>query len=336
MTAATTDRRYRQEPVHGCIIRPMTTRERLAKWRDEGKISTDQYQSIAVLVRKDVFSVFLELNGLLYLGVLSLIAGIGWTIQEHLASLGDGAIITGLTSLILFCFYYCFSRALPFSTDQVESPNLAFDYVLYAGCLVLGVEAGYIENRFHLLGDHWDLYLLASAVLFLAFAYRFDNRLVLSLGLSSLAGWFGIRLSQLTLRYDEYLRPYAIAYGTLIAIVGWWLFRRGIKKHFTETYLHIAANVMFIATLSGIYAGDTFLYLPAVLLLSAIAIAGGLHFKRFAFVAYGTVYGYLGISIEVLRGRQAESTFSLTYLIISGSLVILSMVYLARIFGREE
>jgi hypothetical protein len=81
---------------------------------------------------------------------------------------------------------------------------------------------------------------------------------------------------------------------------------------------------------------STWLYLPAVLGLSAIAIVGGIHFKRFAFVAYGTVYAYAAISMEVLRNRDTESTFALTYLIISGSLVILAMVFLARIFGREE
>src|SRR5207249_5849638 len=131
-----------------------------------------------------------------------------------------------------------------------------FDYVLYAGCLLVGLEIAYIENRFHLLGDSSDLYLLGSALLFFGLAYRFDNRLVLSLALSSLAGWFGVRLSQSPLRYGDSLRPYAIAYGAVVAGMGGLLHRAGrggIKKHFTETYLHIAANVTFIALVSGVH-----------------------------------------------------------------------------------
>jgi hypothetical protein len=315
----------------------MTTLDRLQHWRASGRITEEQFESIAALVRKDRFSVFLELNGLLYLGVLSLVAGVGWTIREYLANIGDGAIITALTGIVFASFYYCFTRALPYSPEQVESPNIAFDYVLYAGCLVFALELTYLESRFHVLQDYWDFYLLFSALVFFACAYRFDNRLVLSLALSSLAGWFGIRLSQFTLNYAEFLRPYAIGYGIVVAAAGWTMFRRGVKKHFTETYLHIAANVMFVAMLSGAYDVDsTWLYLPAVLGLSAIAIVGGIHFKRFAFVAYGTVYAYAAISMEVLRNRDTESMFALTYLIISGSLVILAMVFLARIFGREE
>ncbi len=63
--------------------------------------------------------------------------------------------------------------------------------MLYLGSLTWSVELGYIESRFHLLSGQWDLYLLATAVLFFFLAYRFDNRFVLSLALSSLAGWFG-------------------------------------------------------------------------------------------------------------------------------------------------
>jgi len=61
--------------------------------------------------------------------------------------------------------------------------------VLYLGSLIWSVELAYLETRFHLLSGQWDLYLLATAGLFFFLAYRFDNRFVLSLGLSSLAGW---------------------------------------------------------------------------------------------------------------------------------------------------
>jgi len=41
----------------------------------------------------------------------------------------------------------------------VESPNLALDYVLYLGCLVLSAEITYVEYRFHIF-DHWHHHLL--------------------------------------------------------------------------------------------------------------------------------------------------------------------------------
>ena len=131
----------------------MTTIARLEQWKENGVITSAQFDAIAPLVRKDLLSVFIELNGLLYLGVLSFVAGVGWTIQVHFAGLGDAAIISALTLLFFLSFYYCFSRALPYSTKEVESPNMAFDYVLYSGCLVFALELGYLETRFHLLQD---------------------------------------------------------------------------------------------------------------------------------------------------------------------------------------
>jgi hypothetical protein len=315
----------------------MTTIAQLEQWKKNGVITGAQFDAIAPLVRKDLFSVFIELNGLLYLGVLSFVAGVGWTIEVYSAGLGDVAIISALTLLFLLFSYYCFSRALPYSTEEVESPTLAFDYVLYSGCLVFALELGYLETRFHLLQDYWDFYLLFSSLLFFALAYRFDNRLVLSLALSTLAGWFGIRLSRFAFNYGESLRPYALAYGVLVAGTGSGLYRSGIKRHFIETYLHIAANVTFIALLSGVYdENGTWLYLVALLGLAAIAVFEGVRFNRFVFVAYGTVYGYIGISTKMLRNTAIDSTFALSYLIISASLVILSMILLARRFGREE
>jgi hypothetical protein len=107
----------------------MTILERLSTWKEAGAIGGAQYDTIAAVVRKERFSVFVELNALLYLGVLSVIAGAGWVIQVYAASLGDAAIISCLTLILFGSLYYCFTRVLDYSTAQVESPTLVFDYV---------------------------------------------------------------------------------------------------------------------------------------------------------------------------------------------------------------
>jgi len=314
----------------------MTILARLEQWKESGAITSVQFDAISELVRKDRFSVFFELNALFYLGVLSFVAGVAWVIQTYLSTLGDTAILSGLTLLLCLSFSYCFSRALPYSPGQMESPNLAFDYVLYLGCLLFAVELAYLETRFHLMQSEWDYYLLFSSVLFFGLAYRFDNRFVLSLALSTLAGWFGLRISRFAFSYGESLRPYALVYGVLVASIGIWLHRCGIKKHFTETYLHIASNVLFGALISGIIVRESaWLYLMGLLGLAGIAIVEGVRFRRFAFVAYGVLYGYIGMSVRLLRDVRIDSTAALSYLIVSGMLVILSMILLARRFGSE-
>src|SRR2546425_1077043 len=314
----------------------MSTVERLQQWRDSGAITSAQFDAIAAIVRKERFSIFVELHALLYLGVLSFIAGLGWTIQRYFASLGDAAILIGLSALLALSLYYCFSRAPAWSNAQVESPNIAFDYVLYLACLVFAAELGYIESRFQLLGDSRDYYLLFSSVLFCGFAYRFDNRFVLSLALSTLAAWFGVKISGFRVMPSQSLRFAAIAYGAVIALAGTWLSRLEIKKHFLETYLHVAANVLFIAFLSGVFERDgEWLYFAGLMAMVVISIHAGVRFRHFAFVVYGTVYGYIGVSSKILRNMRG-STAELLYVVISGTIVIASIALLARRFGGEE
>ena len=88
----------------------MSTVALLQKWRDSGAISADQFDTLIAIVRKERFSVFVELNVLLYVGVLSLAAGVGWTINTYFADLGDAAILIGLTALLMSSLYYCFSH----------------------------------------------------------------------------------------------------------------------------------------------------------------------------------------------------------------------------------
>ncbi len=223
----------------------------------------------------------------------------------------------------------------PWSKLQVDSPNLAFDYILYLGCLLLGIELGYLETQFHLLDSQWDYYLLFSALVFFAGAYRFDNRFVLSLALSTLAAWFGIRTSRFEFFEISAVRVSAITYAITTMVAGVWLHRAGIKKHFLETYLHIATNVLLAALVSGVSEDRSSWYLPVALAAAALAFWGGLRYRRFAFVAYGVIYGYIVVSIEVLRTNR-DFTSALTYFFVSGAIVVLGMIVLARRIGRES
>jgi len=314
----------------------MTILERLSTWNEAGTLGGPQYDTISAIARKDRFSVYFELNALLYLGVLSLIAGVGWVIQAYAANLGDAAVISGLTLVLIASFYYCFTRGLPYSAVQVESPSFAFDYVLYLACLTFALELTYVETRFHVMQSQWDYYLLASAILFFGLAYRFDNRLVLSLALSTLAGWFGIRTFRLGFLLGDSIRGPALIYSTVIMAVGVWFYWRNIKKHFTDTYFHVGVIALFMGFLTEVVGNESWVDLTGVLLLGAAAIFGGVKFGRFAFVVYGILFCYAAVSSQLLRGFQMDSTIALTYFLVSGSIIIISVVILARRFGREE
>jgi hypothetical protein len=312
----------------------MTTERYLEVWRTAGVISAEQWAAVSALARKDRFSVFLELNALLYLGVVACAAGMGWTVREHFADLGDAVILVSLSAMVAGSLFYCSTRAAPYSTDKVESPTFAFDYVLYLGCLAFAVALGYVEYRFHLLRSNWDQYLLASAVLYFALAYRFDNRFVLSLALSTLAGWFGVRLSSWHV-LSASVRQLELAYGMLVAFVGVRMHRVRIKPHFLEAYLHVAANAVMIALTSGaVERYAPWWWLAGLLAGAAVAVVQGIRSRRFAFVVYGVAYAYVGVSAQMAY-RIGDETSLLAYFVVSGLAVVASLGVVARRVGRD-
>ena len=313
----------------------MTTLERLAEWKAVGSISQEQHDTLVALVRKERVSVYLELSALLYIGVLSFVGGLGWTVRAYVANLGDAAIIALLSLIVAGAFAYAFAKVGPYAHTEVESPTLALDYILYLGCLALSSELAFIESRFHLFGS-WHHHLLLVSIVFGGLAYRFDNRFVLSLALSSLAGWLGIRVSGLEVVAADPLRAAAVIYGAFVAGLGTWLYRQGIKAHFHEVYLHLSALSVLSALASGIgEPGLGLIYVSALLSLCAGTIYLGIHYQKFALVTYGVLYAYGAVSYQVAEYVDDAAVISF-YGVISGILVLVALVILARQFGRDE
>ena len=314
----------------------MTTLEYLDRWRTAGRITGDQHETLAALVARRRVSLFFEFNALLYLGVLAIGAGLAWTISTYAKEWGDLAVLGATSAVLMACGYYCVTRVPPYSSGRVAAPTHAFDYVLYLACLTFAVELGYVEYRFQILQAQWDYYVLASALLYFGVAYRFDNRLVLSLAIATLGTWFGVRLSQFSFFVASELRLAALGYGFIVAALGVWLYNAGIKRHFLETYLHVGANVLLAALLSGSVAGDTgSLWTFALVAAAGAMVAGGVRYRRFAFVVYGVLYGYVGIARELLR-HVASLTIALFLIVITATAVTVGLVIVSRKFGRDE
>jgi hypothetical protein len=312
----------------------MTIFTRLDEWKERGIISPEQHTLLAGLSRGQPFSVFLELNILLYAGILAFAAGLGWTVSTWSQQLGDVLVLTILSAMLAACFWYCFSRAPAWSPAEVPSPSLVFDYVLYLGSLIWSVELAYLEKRLHMLSGEWDLYLLTTAGLFFFLAYRFDNRFVLSLALSSLAGWFGLTISHWPSHQDATYRESAIFYSLMVGGAGVALQRRGLKPHFFGTYLNIAANVLFWALLSGVFQREGYgVWLLGLLAACGASLAWGLVRRQFSFVAYAAVYGYVGVSAVLIR--DMDFTVAMSYFLVTGVAVLVMLVMIARRFGRE-
>ncbi len=145
----------------------MTTLEALERWRAEGAISDRQHAALTALASGRRMSVFLELNAVLYIGVLAIVGGLAWTIRTYAAAWGDAAVIAPGLLCMLGAFAYCVARSDPYTPARAPARSFVLDYVLYFACLVFAIELAFVEYRFELLRARWHAYLLASAMLYL-------------------------------------------------------------------------------------------------------------------------------------------------------------------------
>ena len=307
----------------------------LLKKMEEGRIlPAFRAAQLLDLHEKRVVPVHQELRVLLYAGLVLIIAGAGWTVKTHFASLGDLAVISALTLCAAAAFFYCARKGPAFDRGRVASPNMAFDYILFFGCAFFAMDIAYLETRFGILGSDWKHYLLLSTLLFGALAFRYDNRLVLSMALSSLAAWFGFTLSDVSVfRFDAYWRFYAIAYAIIVFAAGLLSYRLGIKKHFFDIWLSFAIHFLCLALLAGVFEYKVLSFYFPLLAAACVLIAMyALRSRRFFYMLFAIGYGYVGVSFVIVDGIEREVFLVFAYFLVSSLAVVWAVFKLSRRF----
>lgn len=287
---------------------------------------------------RELFSVHWELRLLLYGGILILTTGLGLLVAKHFSSIGHLTLLAVITTGCVACFAYCLRHGGGFSPDSLAPPDAAYDYVLLLGCLLLGTLQGYLELRYQLLAQHWNWWLLGSALIYLLCAHYFDNRLVLSLALSTLGAWLGLKTSQLGKGFwDGDLRDNALFFGAFVVALGGIQARLGWKRHFLPVHLHLGVNVLLAALVAGIGSrASGSAYLAGLLLTGSGSALYALRERSFAFLLYAVLYCYVGITIYVLDHGHWSSEGIILYFLISAAMLLTSLVALHRRFRSAE
>ncbi len=280
------------------------------------------------LHERRIYSLHRELRLFLYAGILLIIAGAGLTVKQYFIHLGDIAIVSALTFCSAAALIYCFWKGRPFAKEEVASPDIAFDFVLFFGCAFYSMAVAYIETQFHVLDAWWKNYLLISVALFFFLAHRFDNRLVLSLALSSLAAWFGFTLSAHRLfSFEDHYRLYAIVYALIVLCAGMLSYRLAVKKHFFDLYLNFASHFLCVALISGIVDYKLYsLYFPALILACAALAFYAVNVRKFLYMLYAVIYGYIGISVVIVDWISRQTFFIFAYFIVT-SLIMIGLIF---------
>jgi hypothetical protein len=270
------------------------------------------------LERGEIFSAFEEVRFVLYCAVAAITAGVGILVKENLDRIGPLTLIFVLALAAAACYATAVRTRL-----RHASRSIGGDYLLLLGALIIGADLGYAESQFHWLGSHWSWYLLILAVLHAITAYVFDSRLVLSVSLTSLAGWFGIDGHMAGLfQIDGVLRASGIEAMVCAAVMLLWRVvhqRMDGETPFIEVFEHFVANLGFGSALALCGNPDTrWMAVVVFIVLAAVSIRRGLSIREEIFVIYGVGYSTVGLCIveaQIVRGTVIAAMLALATVI---------------------
>src|SRR5258706_9019046 len=158
----------------------------IARLRDDGVIAHTTAAPLIAAENREVVTIYGELRFLMWGGVMLLVTGVGVLVSKHLDEIGPLAIALGIGIASALCYAWA-------TWKRNKTASLVDDYVLLLAALLVSADVGFIEHTWHLLGANWNQHLLFLAIVHAATAYAFDSRLVLSVSLTSLAAYLGIR-----------------------------------------------------------------------------------------------------------------------------------------------
>jgi len=300
-----------------------------------GILPADRAAVVLRAARGDLLSVRDELRILLYGGVILIATGVGLLVRQNLERIGPVTIAVAIALAATGCLAWVVFTARPFSWAEQASPNLAFDYILLLGALLVAVDLAYVEVSFTPLGSSWPWHLLLVSLFYAGLAVRYDSRLLFSLALSTFAAWRGVAATSfVTWSWVESsalsVRLNAIACGALFVILGALLLKARRKPHFEPVATHLGWLLVLAGLASGVVrsgsAGEAWA-LYSFVLLAVAATLGALAFRsrRFSLFGMAIVAGYIAFVRPVLAVVRSDELAAL-FLAASAAALVLGLV----------
>lgn len=308
-------------------------------------ISEQQSIEIKKYFDEKPFSVHWELRSILYLGILFFSSGLGVIIYENIDTIGHQAIIALVAGITIYCFFYTYKHRLPFSWNQVKATNKLVDYALLLGCTTFLILEGYLQFQYKTFGTKYGLAIAIPTIVFFICAYRFDHKGVLSMAITGLASWLGLTIAPLSiLSQNNFTEPKliitAIILGVMLLIMSWVSESKSLKKHFAFSYLFLGGNLAALATLTGLFTGESikFLYFLIVAALAAYFIIQSRKEQSLVILLMGVVYGYAVLTYGIFKA-SSESVLAflgMYYFLFSSVGVVLFLLNFKKFLGIKN
>jgi hypothetical protein len=305
-------------------------------------ISEQQHQEIKTYQSKNIFSVNAELLFLLYLSVILFTSGVGVFVYKNIDTVGHLAIL-GLNFILMsVCFFFCFKKAKGYSNQEVIFDNPIYDYVLLTGSILACIFLSYANYQYAIFDQEYQWVSLLTAILCFAVAYYFDNKSVLSMGITAITAFVGISITPKNFFQNDLYNNLSLIYSGVILsfLMLLWLefsLKKDIKKHFYFVFSMFALHLAGVSILSGLFSNQWYVF-------SLIAVFFGYYFIKLSYrfaasslFVFAVIYCY--VALNILIGKLLINTdlfmmvVYLSPLFYIGSIVV--FIKLVRDFNKK-
>lgn len=277
-------------------------------------ITEKQYAFFESIRKEEIISLYYELRLLLYTGILLFTGGIGYLVYENIGSIGHIIAMTLLCGGIGTGFFYISKFSKPYANSLVTVQLEYFDYLLILVSLLVIGWFTYIQVYFELAAvlASWSSYI--SAVLFFFMGYRYDNRALLSMGITALATALGFSITPINWVSMEwasadYTAMIAVLLGVGLCLSGYLSEVKNIKKHFKFTYQNFGLISYYLGCLFGVFYTDYKIAYAFLTVISGVFMSMYTwKTKEFLFFLYANISIYIAFSylffigVEKLQG----------------------------------
>ena len=318
--------------------------EDLDELKDRTFLSEEQHRYLHAIFSRRLVSVYYELRIILYLGIMLFTTGAGILVYMNIGDVGHVVAIIILTALMILCLRYAFNFARPYDHEKVQPATPYYDYIVLLGCLLFISILGYLQFQYNIFDEGMGATTLVTATFFFYAAYRFDHLGILSLGITALASFWSITVSPQKWYsgnfFDEAnLHNTAIFFGAGLAAVGMVLDYRGIKKHFTFTFLNFASLTFLTGCITGMFISYSWLiaiYFIPLIIGCALLMWYAHRRKSFLFLLYAFIAGYTGITYTLIQLDLFDEVFWFMYLMFSCGGFVYFIIRYKSYFNRGE
>ncbi|MCO6501094.1 MAG: hypothetical protein J5I47_12070 [Vicingus serpentipes] len=268
-------------------------------------IDKKQYELLDAIRSNKLVSLYYELRLTLYLGIMLFTGGVGYFAYQNIGEIGHLISMVLIGTSIIVGFYFIQKIANPYSNLEVTATKPYFDYLLLLVSLLIISLLAYIQVYFDLLAllVNWSSFI--STAIFMFMAYRYDNRALLAMGITTLAAAIGISVSPINWVKGEWLSSnnlyvIGIFFGAFLVAIGQLSQYKNIKAHFKFTYQNFGLLLYYIGCISALFdSHHHYLYMSLL-----IASAGALSYytwktKEFLFFLYSNISFYIAFTYLV-------------------------------------